>query len=81
IKDALVAEYGPEVLATPGDSGFDLSAYLVPAVGFAVAALVLALGVRRWRRAGRDSERPASGSQPSEEDAKRLEADLARYDL
>ena len=30
IKDRLVAEFGPEVLAEPGDSGFDLAAWLVP---------------------------------------------------
>ena len=34
IKDALVAQYGGEVLALPGDSGFDLSAYLVPVIAF-----------------------------------------------
>ena len=30
IKDALVAEYGPRVLATPSGHGFDLLAWLVP---------------------------------------------------
>lgn len=81
VKDALVAEYGREVLALPGGSGFDLSAYLVPAIGFAAAALALALGVRRWRRTGRPprSGPPAKG--PQGEEAERLEADLARYDL
>ena len=82
VKDALVAEYGQEVLALPDDSGFDLSAYLVPAIGFLVAALALAIGVGRWRRAGGP---PDSGSPPAAppqgEDAERLEADLARYDL
>jgi cytochrome c-type biogenesis protein CcmH/NrfF len=83
VKDALVAEYGREVLALPGGSGFDLTAYLVPAIGFLVAALALALGVRRWRRAakppGGDAESAPSG--PRGEDAERLDADLARYDL
>jgi cytochrome c-type biogenesis protein CcmH len=84
IKDALVAEYGREVLALPGGSGFDLSAYLVPAVAFALALIALVVGVRRWRRAGDDSQGPgqprASGG-PGGEDSERLEADLARYDL
>jgi cytochrome c-type biogenesis protein CcmH/NrfF len=83
VKDALVTEYGREVLALPGGSGFDLTAYLVPAVGFLVAALALALGVRRWRRAakppGDGGESAPSG--PRGEDAERLDADLARYDL
>ncbi|HSC20383.1 MAG TPA: cytochrome c-type biogenesis protein CcmH, partial [Solirubrobacterales bacterium] len=39
IKDALVAEYGTEVLALPQDSGFSLSAYVVPIVAFLVAAI------------------------------------------
>ena len=34
IKDALVAEYGSNVLALPDDKGFDLTAYLVPAAAF-----------------------------------------------
>ena len=85
IKDTLVAEYGSEVLALPQDSGFDLSAYVVPIVAFVIAAIALALGALRWRRdAG-----PGSGSNgagptpqgPDAADAERLEADLARYDL
>lgn len=83
IKDALVAEYGREVLALPGGSGFDLSAYLVPAIAFAIALGGLVVGVRRWRRAGDDVDRPGPprASGPRGEDAERLEADLARYDL
>jgi cytochrome c-type biogenesis protein CcmH len=83
IKDALVAEYGTEVLALPQGSGFDLSAYLVPIVAFVVAVIALTLGVLRWRRAGaaRDREEPAAAAGPSAEDSERLDADLARYDL
>ena len=83
IKDALVAEYGRDVLALPRGSGFDLTAYLVPAIAFLVAIVALALGVRRWRRAakppGGDGESGPAG--PRGDDAERLEADLARYDL
>jgi len=83
IKDALVAEYGNEVLALPQGSGFSLSAYVVPIVAFLLAAIALAFGVARWRGAGsrgRDetSDRPRG---PSGEEADRLDADLARYDL
>ena len=38
IKDILVARYGPAILATPQDHGFELAAYLVP-----VAAVLAAL--------------------------------------
>lgn len=82
IKDALVAEYGDEVLALPPDSGFSLSAYVVPIVAFLIAAIALALGVWRWRRAGgpKDGGTPNAAG-PSGDDAERLDADLARYDL
>lgn len=81
IKDALVAQYGREVLATPEGSGFNVSAYLVPVIAFAIAALALALGVARWRRASRQAPPPGPSSGPRDEDAERLDADLARYDL
>lgn len=82
IKEALVAEYGNEVLALPRGSGFSLSAYLVPIVAFLVAAVALALGVLRWRRAGEPPDRDGPQSEgPSAEDDQRLDADLARYDL
>ena len=80
IKDALVAEYGDEVLALPQGSGFSLSAYVVPIIAFVVAALALAIGVLRWRRSGRGGA-AETASAPKGEDAERLDADLARYDL
>jgi cytochrome c-type biogenesis protein CcmH len=84
VKDALVAQYGPSVLALPRASGFDLSAYLVPILAIAIAAVALAFSVLRWRRSGRAEEPSASeaaASAPQGEDAERLEADLSRYDL
>jgi len=82
IKDALVAEYGDEVLALPEGEGFNLSAYLVPIVAFLLAAVALAIGVLRWRRAGGDpDDRGGPTSRPRGEDTDRLDADLARYDL
>lgn len=84
IKDALVAQYGQQVLALPKASGFDLSAYLVPIAAFLGAAVALAVGVRRWRRGsggpGDGGDRPRV-DRPSGADAERLDADLARYDL
>jgi cytochrome c-type biogenesis protein CcmH/NrfF len=82
IKDELVAQYGPEVLALPKASGFDLTAYLVPVLAILAAAVVLAFSVARWRR---DGKRSPTGEVapvgPQGEDAERLEADLSRYDL
>ena len=77
VKDALVAEYGDEVLALPPRSGFSLSAYVVPIVAFLIALAALAVGVLRWRRAGGggppDGAQPAAG--PSDADSERLDAD------
>lgn len=84
IKDALVAEYGEEVLALPSGSGFSLSAYLVPILAFLIAAAALAVGVIRWRRRGDGGGPPGrqpAPQGPSREDSERLDADLARYDL
>jgi cytochrome c-type biogenesis protein CcmH len=77
IKDALVAEYGPGVLATPQGSGFDLTAYLVPVVAFVLAAVAVAIALRRWRL----RPEPVPERAPSGEDAERLDSDIARYDL
>jgi cytochrome c-type biogenesis protein CcmH len=81
VKDALVAQYGSEVLAEPEASGFDLTAYLVPILAILIAVAVLAFSVVRWRN-GRDGPRWSEAEQPPpDEDAERLEADLSRYDL
>jgi cytochrome c-type biogenesis protein CcmH/NrfF len=78
IEDALVAQFGPAVLAVPPDHGFDATATLVPAAGGAAAVLaaglLLALGRRRGRGPG-----PADGPPlPSRADELRLEAELER---
>jgi cytochrome c-type biogenesis protein CcmH len=82
IKQALVNQYGDAVLALPKGSGFSLSAYVVPIVGFIVAIIALAFGVWKWRRAaGRREDREPEVEGPSDEERERLDADLARYDL
>jgi cytochrome c-type biogenesis protein CcmH len=82
IEDALVAQYGSSVLATPEASGFDLSAYLVPILALLVAVVVLAFSVGRWRRGGGGSQPDgAAASRPQGADAERLDAELCRYDL
>jgi cytochrome c-type biogenesis protein CcmH len=77
IKDALVAQYGPRVLATPSGHGFDLLAWIVPGLGILLAAVAIVFGLRRTLRSrgGRDEEPRLDPA-----DAERLEADLARYD-
>jgi len=86
IKQALVAEYGPDVLALPEEDGFGITAYAIPLVLGALVIAALALLVPRWRRrpaAGMSSgAREAAGPPPalSPADAKRLDEDLARYE-
>jgi cytochrome c-type biogenesis protein CcmH/NrfF len=82
IKDRLVAEFGSEVLAEPGDSGFDLAAWLVPGAAIVLAGGAIVIGLRRWRRAGTAEEAAeADEPEPDAEDRERLDADLARYRL
>ena len=82
VKDAMVVQYGPNVLAVPEKSGFDLSAYLVPVIAFVIAVVALGVGVVRWRRRPAPPEpEHSSPTGPDDEDAKRLDADIARYDL
>ena len=78
VKDALVEQFGPGVLATPEEKGFDLAAYLVPG-GLALLALVgLALAARRFRR--RPAEAGPATEPLADADARRLDAELAAYD-
>jgi len=80
IKDALVAQFGTEVLATPDDSGFDLAAWIVPGLAILAALAGVALAARRWRR-GRPEPETAPGPAIDPAESKRLEDDLQRYDL
>jgi len=79
VKSTLAAEFGDDVLALPGDDGFDLTAYLVPGVALLAGGVALGLAAARWRR-----RRPAAASGPaprSEDSEARLDADIDRYDL
>ena len=79
VKDALVAEYGPRVLAEPPDSGFELTAWLVPVLAGAGALVLVGLTARRWRRA-RSGGPGSAGPALDPDDARRLDAELAAFD-
>jgi cytochrome c-type biogenesis protein CcmH len=82
IKDALAAQYGDRVLATPKAKGFGLTAYLVPGAAVLLGAAAIAFAVRRWRRREPAEAPPASPAATTDpREAARLEADLGRYDL
>lgn len=83
IKDALVVQYGDRVLALPREKGFNLAVYLVPVAALLAALALLAVALPRWRRHTRAlaAAGPAvPGPALSDEDAQRLDDDLARYD-
>jgi cytochrome c-type biogenesis protein CcmH/NrfF len=67
IKDALVAEFGQEVLAEPPGGGFGLLAWLLPLAALVVGAVVVTVLVRRW-----------SGRTPSEDSSDELDPRLER---
>lgn len=81
IKDALVAEFGPEVLAEPdpGQRGFDVVAYLVPLAAVVLGAVAVWIAISRARR--RRGPRAEPAAELSTADAARLERDLSRYEL
>ena len=80
IKDSLVAQYGPNVLATPSGHGFDLLAWLVP--GIAIAAAICGLGWLALRRRPERRKARAKEEEPIEaSDAARLDEDMSRYQL
>ena len=80
VKAVLVAEFGDEVLAVPDDEGFDLAAYLVPALAIAAALVALGIAAPRWRGA-RGAAAADAETTPSTSRAQRLDSDLERYDL
>jgi cytochrome c-type biogenesis protein CcmH len=81
IKRALVAQYGPTVLALPSTHGFELAVYVVPlAVVLALLATV-ALLLPSWRRRARERAATITGAGALDPaDVARLESDLARFD-
>lgn len=81
IKQELVAEYGPQVLALPEGSGFNLSAYLVPIIGLTLATILLIFAVVRWRRETVTADDGASGQSSAEANGTGRGADAGRNDL
>jgi len=77
IKDVLVAEYGPSILAAPPKKGFNLLAWLLPFVALFGGGLVLGLLAWRWSHT-REPGPPAAQLSPALE--RRVDEELARYD-
>jgi cytochrome c-type biogenesis protein CcmH len=82
ILDQLKATYGAGILAKPQDSGFSLAVWWVPVIVVLAVAGLLAALLPRWRRRSRTAD-PSATSAPalSAADTRRLDEDLARYDV
>lgn len=83
IKQALVDQFGPDVLALPDPArrGINWAAYLIPGFVLVLAAIAVAFGLARWRRRAALAAGGKPTSDLSAADADRLDDDLARYDL
>lgn len=80
IKQALIREYGPGVLAVPeDDTSFNILGWILPATGLGLAALLLSTVLVRWRR----GSGPPDAGTPSTTGAERtrVDEDMARYGL
>lgn len=77
IKDELVAQFGPAVLAEPPKKGFDLLAWMLPLGGLAVGAAALGAAAWAWSRS-REGPEPVEPVDPELE--RRVDEELARFD-
>jgi cytochrome c-type biogenesis protein CcmH len=79
IKDALVAQFGPGVLAEPPGGGFGLLAWLLPLAALVGGAIVVGLLVRAWSRRGAGPG-PQRESELDPELERLVDDELARFD-
>jgi cytochrome c-type biogenesis protein CcmH len=74
IIDGLVDEFGPEVRAVPPKSGFDLIAWIVPALAVALGLAAIPIIARTWAR--RTPSAAAQGPPMTDEERRRLDERL-----
>jgi cytochrome c-type biogenesis protein CcmH len=84
IKRRLVADYGPQILASPSKHGFNLLAWALPLVGVLAGAGILGLLAWRWTRVREPEPEPQqwalNGHPLGPEEERRLDDELARFD-
>lgn len=80
IKANMVAQYGPEVLARPPASGFNLTVYILPPALVLVGLAMLAFTLPKWRQRSRiAANTPLQGAAPLRPDqTERLDHELTR---
>ena len=80
IEDALVQQYGDQVLATPKAKGFDLWAWLIPGLLIIAGACGLLALIRSWRNGPSHEPTPEQAQPLTGEDAARVDAELKARD-
>jgi cytochrome c-type biogenesis protein CcmH len=79
IKQKLVLQFGPAVLASPPKHGFNLLAWVLPFVGVGLGAIALAVLAWRWSRARAPAAEVAEPAlEPDLE--RRVDEELARFE-
>ncbi len=80
IKNELVVQYGPAILAAPPHKGFGLLAWWLPIAGLLIGVGVVTVAVWHWSRS-REPTEPAPPSAALEPDLeRRVDEELARLD-
>ncbi len=76
IKDELVEQFGPAVLAEPAKEGFDLLAWMLPLAAVAIGAAGVGVLAWRWSR----PREPVVEEPLDPELERRLDEELARFE-
>lgn len=77
IKQELVDQFGPGVLAAPPKSGFDLLAWLLPLGGLAIGAVGVGVAAWAWSRRRPD---PVRDEPLDPELERRVDEELSRFE-
>lgn len=84
IIDFYVGKYGERILAAPRASGFNLLAYVMPALALGAGLVGVVIVLRRWRRPPSSQPAGTGPSTLSSDEARRfqarLEEELARFE-
>jgi cytochrome c-type biogenesis protein CcmH/NrfF len=80
IETAMIAQYGSGIIATPGTSGFAITAWLVPGAAILLAAFGIASVIVPRRRRRRTEPSTPVGDPPSAAEQAQLDSVLAAYE-
>ncbi len=76
IRDYFVQQYGQVVLGAPPAEGFNWIAYILPALGIVLGALIAWFTARQWMAQQRNAANAPAAPEISKEYAERIEKDL-----